>query len=569
MSDKEKYSVDDFWPGAEELLDKHFKSKSIWQRTSPFAKGATLLVLLLSAFLVFKLNDETSNPALTENTIEKNDNLSSINNEFDSQSAELNYQTTTSNTNLTVGSDYSNEQEVILNEEINLSVNSASSSKDDLNENNHIQTNTGAPGKSEPNAERKSKSNQSEEYILEVNNSSSLNSAIQGSMEDEQRKVENANEEIQSSEQVNNSVEQNKSIETNNAENLNNSRETNFNSIDYREFSGDLSNVREEGQESIVNAAYLDRMSSKINSAAANSKTQLISLNGLSFNSHLLIDDKEISIDNLQPAFSPIKNHRKNVFQYELNASVFYVNKSLLSNQYKDYASRRNSEEQAAYFTSYGFGVNYRFNNWTINSGLELNQYGEKTNYNSYLKGEVISIINYENYQLDTLVTPYTSYLQGNEYVNFNTQYTTDTIVVYDTTSAVGDVEVSSSEFNSKTMLSYLEIPLSIAYEIPLSGRFTTGVRAGVSLGFLRERRGYYLDAQLYEFVDLQKVQTFNSIMLNIRAGFDLNYYLRPGLGLFLRPEYRGSLQSVFNKTSGINQRYSSYGLTFGVSKTF
>ncbi len=388
-------------------------------------------------------------------------------------------------------------------------------------------------------------------------------------MVDEQRKVEKANEENQSSELVNNSVEQNKSIETNKAKNLNYSSETKSNPINAQEFSGDLSSVSDEVQESIINTAYPDKMSSKLNSTEANSKTQLISLNALSFNSQLLIDDKEISIDNLQPAFSPIKNHRKNVFQYELSTSVFYVNKKLSANQYKEYESRREAEENSTWFVSYGFGVKYRLNNWTINSGLELNQYGEKTNYNAYLKGDVISVSNYNSLVFDTLLTPYNSYIQGNEYQNYNTEYFTDTILVFDTTSVEGEVEANSSEFNSKTMLSYVEIPLSISYEIPLSGRLTAGIHAGASLGFLRERRGYYLDPQLFEFVDLRDVQTFNSMMINARAGLDLNYYLSPGLAIFTRTEYRGSLKSVFDKASGINQRYLSYGLTLGVSKTF
>ncbi|MEX1187973.1 MAG: hypothetical protein WED33_01865 [Bacteroidia bacterium] len=570
MSDKEKYSVDDFWPGAEELLDKHFQKQSFWQRISPFAKGAGLLIVLISAIVFYTLKDDlglenkdlvnNSNGLVTktqdagkeENLGVKNELVESeiqhtglINEEVINQKNEIgNEVLNRENKNKDVGNEKKSGANDVQNEQIKVEVASKEAAKSKgvaLNREGIIKDALGikTDDKAEnAGAERVGIASKGKEFTGKVS------------------PIENSAEALSNSES--------KSVGDQANDILQNSKGNVIEASTMKNETASAKNKNQNSSDEISNSLKVNE-----NNSFKARATQIDFLNPLYLNSQLAESTEEITIESTVEPITPIKNRRKNVIQYELSTSVFYVDKKLSSSTYSDYVNRRNSEESAAFFMSYGFGVKYRINNFTINSGLELNQYGEKVDYNPYLKGDVLSITPYDFYSNDTVTTPFYSYVQGNQFQNFSTDYVTDTLVAFDTTTVEGQVNANSSGFNSKTMLSYVEIPLSITYEFPLTGRLTAGINSGVSIGLMRERRGFYLDPELDEFVDLRDVQTFNSMVFNMRFGLDLNYYLRPGLGLFARTEYRGSLQSIFEKSSGINQRYSSYGLTFGVSKIF
>jgi hypothetical protein len=114
-----------------------------------------------------------------------------------------------------------------------------------------------------------------------------------------------------------------------------------------------------------------------------------------------------------------------------------------------------------------------------------------------------------------------------------------------------------------------VEIPLVLHYDLIQKRKFSAGIQTGVSLGILQQKRGYYLDAQLSEFTNLKDSKDFNQLVWNARVGLDIRYYFHPATSVFLRPEFRTNLQSIFTPATGINQRYQSLGLAIGISKSF
>jgi hypothetical protein len=268
-------------------------------------------------------------------------------------------------------------------------------------------------------------------------------------------------------------------------------------------------------------------------------------------------------------ASSAEKKKPKPVISCQLGAGLFNVSKRLSSSTNPDYVNRRRAEEQQTNYASWMFGAKIQYKRFALNTGIELNQYGEQIKYSNWLMGNSNLVNNSWSPTIDSLVNVGHYYIQGNEFTQTNIQYITDSVLVSDTSIVYGQKASDASEFNSKTMFSYIEIPFVLDYEIYAQKRFTFALRSGVSVGFLKERRGYYLDNNLEEFTELNKATVFRSTMWNMRLGIDLNYYIVPKTSIFIRPEFRANLQSTFKSETGITQKYRAYGVMIGISRSF
>jgi hypothetical protein len=268
-------------------------------------------------------------------------------------------------------------------------------------------------------------------------------------------------------------------------------------------------------------------------------------------------------------AFNIEKKKQKPLFSCQLGTGLFNVSKHLSSSTNPDYVNRRKAEERQANYASWMLGAKIQYKRFALTTGIELNQYGEQIKYSNWLLGYTNTLNNSWSYTTDSFVNVRPYYIQGNEFLQTSIQYVTDSVLVSDTSVVYGQKTTDASGINSKTMFSYIEIPFVIDYEIYTHKRFTFALRSGVSIGFLKERRGYYLDNNLEEFTELNKATVFRSSMLNMRLGVDLNYYIVPKTSIFIRPEFRTNLQSTFKSETGITQKYRAYGVTIGISKSF
>lgn len=263
------------------------------------------------------------------------------------------------------------------------------------------------------------------------------------------------------------------------------------------------------------------------------------------------------------------KNNIKPIISYQIGAGLFNVSKTLSGSANQDYIDRRNAEEKATNYASWMVGAKVQYQRFAFNTGLELNKYGEKVTYSNWLFGNTNNVTNTWNYIADSVTTVSNYFIQGNQFDQTNTQVFTDSTYVSDTTTVYGQKSADVNGINSKTMISYIEIPLVLEYEAIKTKRFSVAVRTGVSVGFMSQKRGFYLDKTQEEFRDLNSITTFRSTIWNARIGADFNYFIAPKTSVFIRPEYRTNLQSIFKTEAGIQQKYRAFGVMIGLSKSF
>lgn len=568
MSGNDNYNIDDFWPGAEELLDQHFQKKKGFGKRAGFISVAFILISCLAAFLftdVFQ-SMQHANAPITPNKI---------------------------STGIVAPSAASNSG--------SSSETTAAAALSPVEQSNDILPNaTTSTTQSQPkNLPKQSTGNVPSENILAYKTESekaiSNHSAALKSVDNSKSRT-SPNTSLHS--EINPSLTASKTPATKQVEPLNNSDINTKSHSSEKSVVSSISKSVNQSTETTQSTAQITTPDIPYNSTktvvsdpavqttvSAFSKTKPASeaavLTRKAFLPESLNSLRYIPFQNdSAPVKSPvllaldvIANHpiksKKIAISYEVGAGMMLVTKSLSANGFDDYVSRRNAEEQQALFSSWQLGMRFQIKRWSLGTGLELNQYGEKIRYDNWLNGINTTVNTNTAYNNDSLTIIQRYYVQGNEFDHPVTQYFTDTVYTNDTLSVAGKVPSDVSQVNSRTMLSYIEIPLSIQYNLVEKRRFTAGVQAGVSLGLLREKRGYYVDRQLSEFSNLKDSPDFRTVIFNARMGLDMRYYFHPATSVFIRPEFRTNLQSVFKSTTGIQQHYSAWGLTIGVSRSF
>jgi hypothetical protein len=94
--------------------------------------------------------------------------------------------------------------------------------------------------------------------------------------------------------------------------------------------------------------------------------------------------------------------------------------------------------------------------------------------------------------------------------------------------------------------------------------------RTGVSIGYLLNSKGHYV-AQ--DNAHLQNISTKQGLV----RSFAINYLLKVGVHFpmgkmatfFAEPNFKINLQSIFEKTNNVSQKYYMYGVNLGVKYKF
>lgn len=522
MTEDKKYNIEDFWPGAEELLDQHFQKKRGW--TSNIKKiGLGLLIASISGVLGYFYFNSTSGK------VESNLITQAIKNE--------NY----------INEDHkktTNHKVLNQNDIKNIDQTKTVSTKEDListefNNNEKLNTDNVPTKKlSEKNKHIKNLKKQ------DSNKSNFTKSSNKITNSDNRSKEIFKTRSNLSSEDSQGTVDLNTSSNQTSAPILKSNSEKKNNELNFKSFNS----------EELINLYSIKTLLS----------------NNLIVNSSDLILLKQDEIQELVSIVLPEKEKdiNKSIF-IKTGIGINYVDKQLTSSKYADYVTRRNTEEAAAFYTSYNFHVGIKKKRLGIFTGIELNQYGEQIEYSNWLLGEVEKIYPVVNYFTDSTINTIYYYLQGNEFSETNFSYFIDSTITNDTSLFKGQVNEDLSSFKSKTMLSYFEVPLILDYSIFKNSKFSFSLNTGISLGILRSRRGFYLSPELNEVFNLESNDSFNKTILNGRFGADINWIIKNNFSICIQPNYRFNLQSSFNKNLSINQRYNSIGLQLGIMKGF
>ncbi|MFM2284547.1 MAG: hypothetical protein RLZZ543_43 [Bacteroidota bacterium] len=572
MSGNDNYNIEDFWPGAEELLDQHFKKKPGFG-----TKGmiATALLILGAAIGGWMLYSDASNAAPVAITHELNSPSSTAESAPSARPENESNSTLTSESSASVSSNETHASTSIAEKTSAASTatpsNETSASNRAANSASSAHKKTAVTSSAAEIPSHKSSAT-STAYIrpsksnVEVNSNQSTAGVTN---------TTTANGNVNSAKAQSDRVATTDGSASTSASNATNVEVTPSSEITAR-------NTKESAAlNSTVNPSATQTENTVGNTFIHPSKskaTTALSTEGIASLMRLPLGTLETPLSLASIANDPAQSEllksfpmRKKPFaiSYQLGAGVFAISKQLSANNADAYVARRLAEEQNSIGTSFQAGLRIQHNRWALNSGVEFNQYGEKIQYDNWLFGTTNVVNPVTTYQLDSMVNVRYFYVQGNEFIQTTITQFTDTIVTFDTTQVFGQVASDVSKVNSRTQISYVEIPLAIDYDIIQKKHFSFALRTGVSMGILSQRRGYYLDRQLAEFTDISASKEFRSIVWNARVGVEAQYFFRPAFSVFIRPEFRTNLQSVFNTNTGINQRYTAWGVSFGLSKSF
>jgi len=519
MTENKKYNVEDFWPGAEELLDQHFQKKGAWFRNRRLILLG-LAVAAIGGFTALWLNVSLSGNAETL----KNNQTSVASNEITNSTK--NYDVSIAETDKN-----SNENKTALNigPESNIQKGIADNETYEKSSNQNFET------------QRSQKS----EGIQNINTQKEINSVKSTSK---------------------------KALHSNNSKEDNNFK--NSISIDAQAIN---KNISIENIDNIENTTSFKTKESISRNSLQPEKIALANLNpmpSLVQPQLLILTDLNNNTTNdlfkLSSIVDPEKNKKQsNQFFFRLGAGINYIDKNISSNSYPDYVLRRNNEESAALYSSFNMHFGVSKNRFSVSTGVELNQYGENIKYDNWLIGDIEKINSNIIYVTDSISNTVNYYFQGNEFNQTSFSYETDSLLVNDTTLVKGQVSKELSEFSSRTMFSYVELPVILEYSVYSNRSLAISLNSGLSIGFLRATRGYYLNPELNELMEISNNNMIRKAVLNGRIGTSFNWKIGDKSSVFVNPEYRFNLQSVFNKQSDLDQRYQTIGLQFGIMKRF
>jgi hypothetical protein len=280
-------------------------------------------------------------------------------------------------------------------------------------------------------------------------------------------------------------------------------------------------------------------------------------------------NEKEIAgIESLSEARNPADYFSSGVgFMISAYGGFSYVTKTIsTTNDWSNYIDQRMHEEENVFKPSFGLALTASVKKFAFSLGAEYADYGEKTNYSPYsLQNKLVENGSWNFFYVAEQDTD-TSYITGNQF------FTTTTVMRMDSSfnSHVDTILAKQyDEFiaahNGVNHVSYFEVPVMITYNL-IGGRAGAGVSAGLAPGWLTSTSGYYLKKDGRGIESLEEIESFNKFMLNARFGLDLYYRMSARMCLNLRPQVKTNLNSVFDNSYGVDQKYTSYGVLFGAS---
>jgi hypothetical protein len=503
MKEKEKYNINDFWPQADEMLNKHFRLKRIFRLL-----GASIFTVAVAIGL-FVLNNKNENKNHSSLNSNKNNNsvVSNLNSNSKEKSKDLR--------NLESSSVSNNTDEVVTtgnknlaNAEIDYAVEQTASEKPN------------------PKITKTKKSN-----LKQITNSKTLASSAVGSAKN---------------------INQLKKIE----------------SKVYPE-TGELSKENDSNKSTQIkvnNEAQLGNLSETEISEPRNIKELKLSyLNSIESSPMPISCTTNESIQKQELKNSFLKN--KKMF-WAIFAHIGYFNTSKNINTSGDlssYTLRRREEEKSNFVLNYGTGIKLWYKKFALNIGVDYSSYSENVNYQNWKNGYSYNQKESWNIFYTPFTTVDTLYYQGIQYQNSNTTLVRDSTKTILTDSIYGRINnEGANQYNGSTLLSYAEFPIIAEYNFVFN-KFSIGLNGGISPGIATYRNGYYISKNQESFENINSNTEFRKWIWNARAGLNINYRISNGMEVYLQPQYRTNLNSVFNSSSGIKQKYTSIGTSLGL----
>ncbi len=126
--------------------------------------------------------------------------------------------------------------------------------------------------------------------------------------------------------------------------------------------------------------------------------------------------------------------------------------------------------------------------------------------------------------------------------------------------------------YQSNNRLTTIDIPLTVGYEAPVSGRLNWSVNAGVQFNMVFNQKGTFLAADNNTIVDFSSEGgDYPAFKNRLGVGFigsaSLGYELTPDWQILLEPQVRTYPHSVTSEDYALDQQYFTAGLQIGLRK--
>ena len=300
----------------------------------------------------------------------------------------------------------------------------------------------------------------------------------------------------------------------------------------------------------------------------------------------------------------------KPIFSLSVYGGAMYGIKNLMvtKSNSADYINRRRNEEKNTVLPNAGIDVEFKRGHWTLTSGLNFHQQGEKRNYSSEFNRNipydslVININNNSAWIVDTTVffalqynniissqdTTITYYdestgmfftaslplnITQSTLIDTNFYYLIDSSYhqSYDTVKTNFSLskrmlvnDPNQANLKGRNTFSYVELPILVGYEWGVR-RWRLSVKGGIGLGMLTRQQSFYLSNDESEIAPVS-TNVYTKIMYNgiLKAG--LHYSFTPQLGFDIMPFSRININNMTNKDATFQQKYSNFGLQLGLN---
>ncbi|PKP31386.1 MAG: hypothetical protein CVT99_09580 [Bacteroidetes bacterium HGW-Bacteroidetes-16] len=223
-----------------------------------------------------------------------------------------------------------------------------------------------------------------------------------------------------------------------------------------------------------------------------------------------------------------------------------------ISGANSEYTDYRNANESASPGWLVGTDLRFHVKNWVFTTGIIYSVYNQKRSYQFH----------------------YQEYSPEDSYFDYDTTW----VWVFDPPD-VGIPIISGIDsswvkvYNDRirdnsgqNQVRYFEIPLLVGFSTSTS-RFTIELNAGASVGFLTYSKISIPD--LYNYNEMVEAKAVNKTMVNFVANASIYYHLNHKVSLYVSPNYKQNLNSVFTETYQQKQRFNTIGINFGVNMMF
>ncbi len=259
------------------------------------------------------------------------------------------------------------------------------------------------------------------------------------------------------------------------------------------------------------------------------------------------------------------KTGTKSKLALSFYASAHSVSKTLKASEATHYLERREQEEKNIIAPAMGISLLWMKNNFSAGLGVEYSYLGEKIAYGSYSRqAQYTQYGNWETF--NRLVTDTdTAYISGLRWFLETQVIRLDSAYISTTdTSFVNVHDKSLGEHNGTNKFYYVEIPLQLRYQFPVK-RFAFGISVGISPAWLTSEKGYYIKEDQSGLEQVSVTKPVKAFFVNGSLGLDISYHLKPGINLFVGPEFKTNLGTITNTDFSVSQRYTKVGVKLGV----